>query len=183
MAGLGFVRLPSSLIWITAERDESAKYCRRRFWERGNETAAQEFAGRHVMIGGQMRVRRRFATLIVAALLTIACLWSTGAAAAPQKLDCVLTDTSTKPGSESRPVAVVFDEDQKTLSAEEGGRSYTFTTVTITYISISGRADDVSIGIDRSSLGIVWQQYAGDRVRTEFGHCKGAGQPAPADAR
>ena len=129
-----------------------------------------------------MRLRRRFATAIVAAALTIACAWSTGAAAAPQKLDCVLTDTSTKPGSESRPVAVVFDEDQKTLTVEEGGHSYTFTTVTITYISISGRAEDVSIGIDRSSLGIVWQQYGGDRVQTEYGHCKRAGQPAPAEA-
>jgi len=129
-----------------------------------------------------MRVRRRAATSIVAAALTIACAWSTGAAAEPQKLDCLLTDTSTKPGSESRPVAVVFDEDRKTLTAEEGGHSYTFTTVTITYISISGHAADVSIGIDRSSLGIVWQQYGGDKVRTEFGHCKRASEPTPADA-
>jgi hypothetical protein len=127
-----------------------------------------------------MGVRRRSTTVIVAAALTMACAWSTGAAAAPQKLDCVLTDT--KPGSESRAVAVVFDEDRKTLSAEEGGRSYSFSKVTITYISISGHADGVSIGIDRSSLGIVWQQYGADKVRTEYGHCKRAGDSAPADA-
>jgi len=58
------------------------------------------------------------------------------------------------------------------LTAEEGGHGYTFTKVTITYISINGQADDVSIGIDRSSLGIVWQQYGGDKVRTEYGHCR-----------
>lgn len=72
---------------------------------------------------------------------------------------------------------MVFDEDNKTLTAEEGGHSYTFTKVTITYISVSGHADDISLGIDRSSLGIVWQQYGADKVRTEYGRCQPAGAP------
>jgi len=100
--------------------------------------------------------------------------WTDNAAAAPKHLDCILTDTATKPGTENRRVAVVFDEDTKTLSAEASGRSYSFGKVTITYISISGQVDDVSIGIDRSSLGIVWQQYGADKVTTEFGHCRSA---------
>lgn len=97
--------------------------------------------------------------------------WVGGATAAPQQLDCVLTDTEARPGSESRPIGIVFDEDKKTLTAEAGDRRYSFTKVTITYISISGQADDVSLGIDRSSLGIVWQQYGADKVHTEYGHC------------
>jgi hypothetical protein len=49
-----------------------------------------------------------------------------------------------------------------------------FSKVTITYIAISGQTDDVSLGIDRSSLGIVWQQYVADKVDTEYGHCRPA---------
>jgi hypothetical protein len=105
------------------------------------------------------------------ALLT-ASAWIADASAAPQQLDCVLTDTEAHPGSESRPITVTFDEDNKTLTAEAGNRHYNFTKATITYISISGQADDVSLGIDRSSLGIVWQQYGTDKVATEFGHCR-----------
>jgi hypothetical protein len=94
-----------------------------------------------------------------------------GALAAPQELACVLTDAKAKPGSENRPVAVVFDEDAKTLTAKAGDRSYKFAKVTMTYIAISGQTDDASVGVDRSALGIVWQQYAAGRVTTEFGHC------------
>jgi hypothetical protein len=93
------------------------------------------------------------------------------ARAASQQFDCVLTDTKAKPGSEKRPVAVVFDEDAKTLTAKAGDRSYSFAKVTMTYIAISGQTDDASIGVDRSALGIVWQQYAAGTVTTEFGHC------------
>jgi len=118
----------------------------------------------------------RLPAAIIASLLTAAA-WTASAAAAPQHLDCVLTDKETQPGSENRPVAVVFDEDNKTLTAELAGHSYSFSNVTITYISISGQAEDISIGIDRSSLGLVWQQYGGDKVTTEFGRCRAA--PAP----
>jgi len=99
-----------------------------------------------------------------------------GAAAAPQRLDCVLTDTLARPGSESRSVMVVYDEENKTLTAEAAGQSYSFGKVTITYIAINGQTDDISLGIDRSSLGIVWQQYGTDKVNTEYGHCR----PVPA---
>jgi hypothetical protein len=116
------------------------------------------------------------AAMIVSTLLT-ASAWIADAWAAPQQLDCVLTDTEAQPGSESRPIVVVFDEVTKTLTAEEGGRHYSFTKATITYISISGQADDISLGIDRSSLGIVWQQYGADKVATEFGHCHPARTP------
>lgn len=39
------------------------------------------------------------------------------------------------------------------------------------YIAISGQTDDVCLGIDRSSLGILWQQYEANKVNTDYGHC------------
>lgn len=111
---------------------------------------------------------------IIAYVSLISIAWSGSAAGAPQQLDCLLTDTPSRPGSENRPVTVFFDENNKTLSAEVAGRSYSFSEVTITYIAISGHADDISVGIDRSSLGIVWQQYEAGRANTEYGHCRAA---------
>lgn len=125
-----------------------------------------------------MRTRKLgWAAVLIVSVLLAASAWIADARAAPQQLDCVLTDTEAHPGSESRPVVVVFDEDKKTLTAEAGDRHYNFTKATITYISISGQADDVSLGIDRSSLGIVWQHYGADKVVTEFGHCRQRGRP------
>lgn len=117
----------------------------------------------------------RMAITIVATLLTFAAATG-GTAATSQQLNCILTDTLARPASQSRSVTVVYDEDNKTLTAEADGRHYRFNKVTITYIAISGEADDVSLGIDRSSFGIVWQQYGADSVNTEYGHCR----PAPA---
>lgn len=112
---------------------------------------------------------------MIAAALAIACAWHHDAFAAPRQFDCILTDTEARPGSESRPVVVVFDEDAKTLTAKDGDHSYSFSKISISNVSINGLDDAVSLGIDRSSFGMVWQQYAADKVTTEFGHC----QPAP----
>ncbi len=118
-----------------------------------------------------MKRRLRSAMVMIAAASTTISAANAGALAAPQQLDCVLTDTKAKPGSEHRPVAISFDEDAKKLTAKAGDRSYSFANVTMTYIAISGQTQDTSVGIDRSALGIVWQQYAAGRVTTEFGHC------------
>ncbi len=122
-----------------------------------------------------MRIRVSPPTAIIACALTIAFAWSAGASATPQLLNCVLTDSEAKPGAENRPIAIVFDEDAKTLTAKEGDHGYSFTKVSISNVSINGEDDSVSLGIDRSSLGIVWQQYEADKVTTEYGHC----HPAP----
>ena len=118
-----------------------------------------------------MKTQVRSPTAIVASALTIAFAWSVGASATPQQLDCVLTDTEAKPGSESRPIVIVFDEDAKALTAKEGDHSYSFSKVSISSVSINGLDDSVILGIDRSSMGIVWQQYETDQVRTEYGKC------------
>lgn len=113
----------------------------------------------------------RVATVIATVPLMFAA-WNSSVATAPQQLNCILTDTPARPGSESRLVTVVYDEEDKTLTAEVADRRYSFSKVTISYIAISGQADNISLGIDRSSLGIVWQQYEADKVNTEYGHCR-----------
>ncbi len=122
------------------------------------------------MIACGLRIRNIRAATIGGALAMVLA-WTAAAAAAPQQLECVLTDTEGKPGSENRPIVVVFDEDAKTLTAKDGANSYSFSKVSIINVSIKGAVDTVSLGIDRSSFGIVWQQYGADKVSTEFGQC------------
>lgn len=95
-----------------------------------------------------------------------------GASAATQQLDCVLTDIGTQPGSENWRIAIVFDDDAETLLAQDGAESLRFTSVSISKVSINGATDNASIGIDRSALGIVWQKYGSTGVVTEYGKCR-----------
>jgi hypothetical protein len=129
-----------------------------------------------VVIACGLSIRNIRAAMIVSALAT-ALVWNAAAFAAPQQLDCVLTDTEDKPGSENRPIVVVFDVDAKTVTAKDGANSYSFSKVSISNVSIDGAADSVSLGIDRSSFGIVWQQYGTDKVTTEYGQCHPAPSP------
>ena len=114
--------------------------------------------------------------MICSALLA-ASAWTADTSAKPQQLDCVLTDTEAHPGSEHRPIVVVFDEDAKTLTAKDGDHSYSFSKISISNVSINGIDDSISFGIDRSSLGMVWQQYGAAKVTTEFGYCRPSGDP------
>lgn len=118
---------------------------------------------------------RATAAMIVALITVLA--WTIAASATPQELHCILTDIGTRPGSESRPIVVVFDQDAKTLTAEASSHNYSLRNVSISNVSINGEDDSVSLGIDRSSLGIVWQRYAADKVHTEFGRCQAAKPP------
>ena len=114
-------------------------------------------------------------TLVLGLLMTAA--WTAAASAAPQQLNCVLTDKEAQPGSEKRPIVVVFDQDAKTLTAKDGDHTFSFSKISISNVAVSGVDDTVSLGIDQSSLGIVWQQYATDKVTTEFGRCQPARAP------
>jgi hypothetical protein len=123
------------------------------------------------------RKRRRLAMTggaAVAAILASAL----GASAAQQRLECVLTDTASRLGAENRSIVVTFDEDRNGLQALVGSQSYSFSQVSISTVSISGQIGDVSLGIDRSSLGIVWQQYEPGEPVVEFGRCQAAGSNA-----
>lgn len=112
-----------------------------------------------------MRPRGSIIALVLSSLVI-----STEAFAAEQRFDCVLTDAAEQLASEHRAVSVWFDENTKTLGAQDGTHSYSFNDVSISNIAISGDVDSVSIGVDRSSWGIVWQQYEPNKV--EFGHCQ-----------
>ena len=118
-----------------------------------------------------------WAAVIIVHWLLVASPWTANASAEPRQLNCVLTDTEAKPGSESRPIIVLFDENAKTLTAKDGEKSYSFNKVSISNVAINGISDSISLGIDRSSLGIVWQYYAADKVKIEFGHCQPIGAP------
>ncbi len=113
----------------------------------------------------------------VAALATTSA-WPSEAVASPQQLSCVLINVGGQPPSQSQPITIIFDDNVKTLQAQEGEQNYSFGNVSISNVAISGDVGAVSLGIDRSSLGMVWQQYQPDKVITNFGQC----QPTPGPA-
>jgi hypothetical protein len=101
------------------------------------------------------------------------------AATASEQLTCTLTDTVAQPGAQSRPMTIIVDDAANTLKAQEGEQTYTFRDVSISSVSISGHADDISLGIDRSSFGVVFQSYgAGKTAAIEFGRCQPASSKA-----
>lgn len=113
----------------------------------------------------------RGGAIVAVALATM----STGASSStPLQLNCTLADVAAQPGSKNRPVVIIFDPAAKTLVAREGQQSYRFANVSISNIAISGDVGDISIGVDRSSLGIVWQQYRMGKAATQFGQCQAA---------
>ena len=113
----------------------------------------------------------RSARLIFALVLSSLMISAT-AFAGEQRFDCVLTDTAEQLASENHAVSIVLDEDHQNSQGAGWQSSYSFTKVAISALAISGEVDNVSIGIDRSSWGIVWQQYNADKVVTQFGRCR-----------
>lgn len=108
----------------------------------------------------------------VAALAPAMVLSSAGpGATAPLQLNCALAARAAEP--ENRQIAVIVDPEAKTMTAKDRSQSYRFDNVSISNVAISGEAGNVSLGIDRSSLGIVWQQFDGGKATTtQFGNCQ-----------
>jgi anti-sigma-K factor RskA len=122
-----------------------------------------------------MKLQREWRSIMIAgAALTAVLVSASDASAAQQRLECVLSDTGARLGAENRAIVVTFDEGQKTLQAQVGSRAYGFSQVSISTVSISGQTPDVSLGIDRSSFGFVWQQYGPGQPVVEFGRCRAA---------
>lgn len=115
--------------------------------------------------------------LFATVLFCLMALCASASLASTRRLACALTDTTAKPNSESRPITVIFDAESKMLKAEEVGQTHIFRNVSISSVSISGVSDDLSMGLDRSSLGLVFQRYGvgGKVTAIEFGRCQPAG--------
>ncbi len=92
------------------------------------------------------------------------------ATAAPQQLHCILTRSDG--AAQNQPIIVVFDEEAKTLRAQSGTETYSFSDISISNVAISGSVGAVSLGIDRSSLGMVWQQYSAEKPTIQYGQCQ-----------
>ena len=129
-----------------------------------------------------MRARRRvFAACAVATLVQV-----NSAFAETRRLDCTLSRLQTKSGtnfdvsSEDKSIAVTFDEGARTLIVNRDGGSRRLDHVTITPISMTGYASDISLGVDRSSWSIVLQTYKANAVASEFGTCS-LSKEAPPD--
>jgi len=110
---------------------------------------------------------------------------SAGAIAAPKRLDCSLTDIETKAGAksdfeaENRSITVVVDAEAKALTVYQDGSARVLNNVTITQTSMNGYVGDISLGIASASWSIVFQTYAPDSMRTEFGACIPSAEPPP----
>jgi len=116
-----------------------------------------------------MKTRGFRSTIAVFALVVA----QTGiSSAAPQQLSCVLA--SSQAAAQKQPIVVVYDDNAKTLQAQSGTQTYHFSDVSISNVAISGNAGAVSLGIDRSSLGMVWQQYTAEKTTIEYGQCRKA---------
>jgi len=127
-----------------------------------------------------MAKTRRINLVTQGALAFLAAMAPNMAGAAPQRLDCVLTDIEIKSsgakfdsqaGAEKRTVAVAFDDDSKKLTVSQGGIEMPLKNVAISQTSMTGAGDNFSIGIDRSSWRIVLQTYGQGTARNEFGDC------------
>jgi hypothetical protein len=100
-----------------------------------------------------------------------AVLASRGAWAAPQRLECTLTDTDTQSAVEHRSIAIIFDEDKATMKLQDSSRTRDLTNVSISMTSMSGGEADMTVGVSRSSWRVVLQTYQKNAVRTEYGVC------------
>ncbi len=88
-----------------------------------------------------------------------------------------MTDTDTVRGREKRAIAIEFDEANKTITLDEDGRARPLRNVAISNSSMSGGVDGITVGVDRSSLRVVYQAYGADSVANEFGRCTAAAPP------
>ncbi len=123
---------------------------------------------------------RRKTRIAQSALAVLAILAPKAISAAPQTLDCILTDVEIKSsgakfesqvGSEKRSIAVFFDDDAKTLAIKQDGIDTPLRNVAISQTSITGAGTKISLGVDRSSWRIVFQTYGQGSTRNEFGEC------------
>jgi hypothetical protein len=105
------------------------------------------------------------------------------ASAAPRQFNCTLTQLETVAASnftqaaEDRSIAVLADEEAKTIAVSQGGSEQTLDHVTFSVLTINGYTAAISLGLEMSSGAIVFQSYSPDSKKTEFGVC--SSNPVP----
>ena len=110
---------------------------------------------------------------------------TSGAIAAPQRLDCSLTQIKTKAGEsldtkpEKRSITVVLDQDAAAITVYQNGSAQALDNVTFEQSSIDGYVKQMSLGIDRLTLYVVAQTYKPDSTISETGTCSPSTQPPP----
>ena len=128
-----------------------------------------------------MAKTRRRTRIAQSALALLAIVVPKTVSAAPQALDCVLTDIEINgPGTkfesqvaaEKRSLAVIFDDDAKTLAMSQDGIDTPLRNIAISETSMTGAGTNITLGIDRSSWLIVFQTYGQRSTRNEFGACR-----------
>jgi hypothetical protein len=112
--------------------------------------------------------------IIAGLFCLVATFWWSDCRAVPEQLNCVLTDTAAQQRSGNRPLVVTIDDAANSLNVREGDQSHTFQDVSISSVAVSGHTDGLTLGIDRSSLGVVFQSFggAGRPATIEFGRCQ-----------
>lgn len=103
-------------------------------------------------------------------------------AAVPKLFDCTLTEFESTADNwlqtEHRVIAMVVDEEAKTITVSQDGTTQTLGNVSFSQSTINGYTDSISIGMDRSSGRLVLQSYGPSLEKTEFGTCSLKQPPA-----
>jgi hypothetical protein len=127
---------------------------------------------------------RRFSPQLVGTLcafVALILLSPGGAIAAPTALDCTLTELVANTGreAENRSITVVLDEEARSLTVYQDGSAQVLSHITLTQSTMNGYVKGMSLGIDRSSLSVVFQIYKPNSTSTEFGSCTVSAKPPP----
>lgn len=122
--------------------------------------------------------KTKFVTIATLTSL-VATAWSSSlpASAAPVRLQCALTYSGADGKDMTRAIALAFDSEANTISVDDGTKHWDLGHVKISTISVNGYTADISVGIERSSLAIVFQTYSQTNSVAEFGICKQLGAP------
>lgn len=108
--------------------------------------------------------------------------------AAPQRLDCKLTEIDAKTGqnydshTENRSISIVYDEQANTLAVYQNAQAQPLNNVTFSVSAIDGYVKGMSLGLDRSDNYVTFQTYNPDTTLIETGTCSPSSQALPAAA-
>lgn len=75
-------------------------------------------------------------------------------------------------GSDPEIIGIRLDAAARTARVATSDGTFEFQKLAVSSIAISGSTGAVSLGIDRSTLHVVWQRYDGTRTVNRYGECR-----------